>query len=108
MIGFVNLKIMSEVNIHNLEELFQKREKELNEKQEELDSQRGMLSVAIDELVKNNEILKERNEELQRLLYQSSHSLKSPISSIQGIIQLCRYEPLSSTQEEYLNLVETK
>jgi len=99
---------MSDVNIHNLAELLKKREQELNEKQEELDSQRGMLSIAIDELVKNNEILKERNEELQQLLYQSSHSLKSPISSIQGIIQLCGYEPLSSTLKEYLTLVETK
>lgn len=99
---------MSEENTNSLAELLQKRERELIEKQEELDSQRGMLSAAVHELVKNNEILKERNEELNRLLYQSSHSLKSPISSIQGIIQLCRYEPLTAALNEYLTLVEIK
>lgn len=97
-----------EKTVRSLEDILEQREQELKEKQEELDSQRGMLSTAIDELVKNNEILKERNQELNQLLYQSSHSLKSPISSIQGIINLLRLEALTPNAQEYVAHLEKK
>lgn len=97
-----------EKTVRSLEDILEQREQELKDKQEELDSQRGMLSTAIDELVKNNQILKERNQELNQLLYQSSHSLKSPISSIQGIINLLQLEALTSNGQEYVAHLEKK
>lgn len=90
-------------------------EQDLKDKQEELDSQRGMLSAAVDELVKYNEsltnalrLIKERNQELERLLYQASHGLRSPITSVLGIIQLFKYEPLSETAKSYINHIERR
>ncbi len=102
-------------NIQQLTSLLQERETSLLEKQEELDSQRGMLSAAIDELVAKNKNLeetlvklKERNSELQQLLYQSSHGLRSPLSSIQGVINLMDIETISSSLVEYKGHVDVK
>ena len=74
-----------------------------------------MLSSAIDELMKYNKSLKEalnnlkdRNVELERLLYQSSHGLRSPITSVLGIIQLLQYETLSETTINYIKHIEQK
>lgn len=75
------------------------REMEVKEKQEELDAQRGMLSAALNEAVKYNdsltqtlEELRVRNSELERLLYHSSHSLRSPVTSMLGILNLMEAE----------------
>lgn len=90
-------------------------EQNLRDKQEELESQRGMLSSAIDELVEKNhhlsrtlEVLEYRNAEVEQLLYQSSHGLRSPLSSIKGILKLLQYEPHSSASSTYYQLIELK
>lgn len=106
---------MDNLTTHELRLLLQQCDQNLKDKQEELDSQRGMLSSAIDELMKYNksltealENLKSRNVELERLLYQSSHGLRSPITSVLGMIQLLRYEPLSETSVNYIRHIERK
>lgn len=83
---------------------------ELKEKQEELEAQRGMLSAALDEAMKYNESLtktleelKVRNSELERLLYHSSHSLRSPVTSMLGILNLMEAEKDLHLSSSYSN-----
>lgn len=81
---------------------------ELRELKEELLSQREELTAAIEQLVlKNNHLeealfqLKRRNEELDKILYRASHDLKTPVSSLEGLLELMAGEELSA---ELLNL----
>lgn len=106
---------MDQDNLNEFAKLLAQKEQDFLDKQEELDAQRGMLSTAIDELVKNNqslsdalEALKNRNAELEHLLYQSSHGLRSPLSSILGIIKLMHYEPIPDMGKTYLHHIESK
>ncbi len=48
------------------------------------------------------------NKELDQILYRASHDLKSPISSIQGIIKLFEREDLTKNQTEYIHHVWQK
>ena len=84
------------------------REKELNEKAEELEAQKEELTAAIEELVKKNAFLnatlaelQERNEELDQLVYRTSHDLKTPITSTQGLLHLLNAENPSPSIKEY-------
>ena len=95
--------------------LVREKEHDLQEKQEELDSQREMLSAAVDELAKYNRNLeaalgtvKEQKADLEKLLYQSSHGLRSPLSSIQGILNLMRAEPMTDALEDYRQYIDRK
>lgn len=42
------------------------------------------------ELVKNNELLTKTNKELDRFVYSASHDLRSPLSSMLGLVELAR------------------
>jgi signal transduction histidine kinase len=104
---------MSQVKIEELQALLNKREQELIYKQEELDSQRGMLSAAIQELVIKNQnlevtldTLKTKNDELSGLLYSASHGLKTPAVSVQAFVQLLRNEPLNEASSQYVDYLE--
>lgn len=82
------------------------RERDLADQKEELQSQKEELTAAIEELVsKNNSLadalerLQQRNEELDQILYRSSHDLKTPVSSLQGLLDLLKTEGLTPSQE---------
>jgi signal transduction histidine kinase len=90
-------------------------QKELAEKQEELQSQKEELTAAIEELVlKNNYLidalkqLQKRNEELDMLLYRASHDLKSPVASLQGLLNLLGSEDLTESQHQMLEFMDQK
>jgi len=102
-------------NIETLQLSLREKEVDLLEKQEELESQREMLSAAINELALKNKNLEETlvklnelNVELRQLLYQSSHGLRSPLTSIQGVSNLMGLEPMSNTMREYKGHVDFK
>ncbi len=91
------------------------RENELAEKQEELQSQKEELTAAIEELViKNNRLtealqqLQTRNQELDQLLYRTSHDLKTPVSSLEGLLHLMKSETLSESQITLLQYMDQK
>lgn len=72
--------------------------------QEQLDAQRGMLSSAIDELVKKNAalegamtVLNKRNDELQKIAYRSFHDMKSPMVNLSGLLELVKLETDNET-----------
>lgn len=93
-------------------ETLAEREKELNEKAEELEAQKEELTAAIEELVKKNNFLnatlaelQERNEELDQLVYRTSHDLKTPITSTQGLLHLLNAENPPPSIKEYAHRI---
>lgn len=84
--------------------MLEEREVDFEEQKEELQSQKEELTAAIEEVVRKNDYLTEtleklkvRNEELDQILYRTSHELKSPLTSLEGLLLLLK--PLEHTDE---------
>lgn len=91
------------------------REQELADVAEELSSQKEELTAAIEEVMEKNKslldtlhLLRERSFELDQILYRTSHDLRSPLSSIKGILTLLKLEPQSDTIRSYGQHIEDK
>lgn len=96
------------------EMMIKERELELAEQREEFLSQQEELTAAIEELMKKNAYLvktlgelKIRNEELDQILYRASHDLKTPVSSILGLISILESSP-SPDQQPILSHLRRK
>ena len=83
------------------------RESDLADRMEEIDAQKEEFTAAVDELEGRNKMLesaleelRERNLELDQILYRASHDLRSPITSIVGILNLLEREPLGIIQKQ--------
>ncbi len=86
-------------------QLLEERERDLDEQKEELQSQKEELTAAIEAMVlKNNSLaealvqLQKRNQELDQILYRASHDLKTPVSSLEGLLDLLKGENLTDAQ----------
>ena len=73
----------------------------------------GAVEEANNLLIHKNEIINERNEELKQLnneldvfVYRTSHDLRSPISSVMGLINIMRTESDTQQLATYLDLQE--
>lgn len=84
----------------------QERERDLADKTEELLAQKDMLTAAIEEVMLKNDslnktlmTLRDRNFEMDQILYRTSHDLRSPLSSIRGILELAKAEPQSASMK---------
>ena len=93
----------------------QERERELEERSEELMAQKEELTAAIEELIGKNESLnatlaklQERNFELDQILYRTSHDLRSPVTSMKGIMMLMKADQLTASSQEYSRHLETR
>jgi signal transduction histidine kinase len=56
---------------------------------------------------KNQELMK-TNKELDRFVYSASHDLRSPISSVRGLIGLVRLNPHSPDAKSYLEIMDNQ
>ncbi len=99
---------MKDEEIKNLTALLEERtmklmerESELADKFEELESQKEELTAAVEELIHKNTDLNERNQELDQLLYRASHDLRSPITSMFGILHLLKSDAISESIKDY-------
>lgn len=99
---------MDEEEIKNLTALLEERtmklmerESELADKFEELESQKEELTAAVEELIHKNTDLNERNQELDQLLYRASHDLRSPITSMFGILHLLKSDAIPESIKDY-------
>lgn len=72
---------------------------ELTEQNWQLASQEEDLKIALDQL-------SERNFELDQLMYKTSHDLRSPLSSILGLVNLANLDNEPSHLREYLGKIE--
>jgi signal transduction histidine kinase len=84
--------IKPEINYKNL---LTERESDLEDRNEELEAQHEELTAAVEAMIiKNNylektlEELNTRNSEIDQIVYRSSHDLKSPITSLDGLFML--------------------
>lgn len=91
------------------------RERELEDRSEELMAQKEELTAAIEELMGKNESLsnalgklKERNFELDQILYRTSHDLRSPVTSMKGIMMLMNAELRTPACQEYGKHLNTR
>lgn len=91
------------------------REQQLDDQAEELSSQKEELTAAIEELMSKNTSLertlvqlRDRSFELDQILYRTSHDLRSPLSSIRGILSLLQLEPQSDIIRNYGKHIEDK
>lgn len=91
------------------------REQQIEEQAEELSSQKEELTAAIEELMAKNASLertlvqlRERSFELDQILYRTSHDLRSPLTSIRGILSLLQLEPQSDIIRSYGKHIEDK
>jgi signal transduction histidine kinase len=57
-------------------------------------------------VLQRTEELKQANEELNTFVYKSSHDLKSPLTSIKGLVGIAKTDPQAS--EKYLPLIENR
>lgn len=85
--------------------ILEEREADFAEQKEELQSQREELTAAIEEVVRKNNYLTDtlekltvRNDELDQILYRISHELKSPLTSLEGLLLL--FKPLEHSSEQ--------
>lgn len=60
------------------------------------------------DLNQKNEELTKVNEELDRFVYSTSHDLRSPISSLKGLINLTKYTDNPTEIKSYLEMMETR
>ncbi len=104
------VKLLEEKNAKLLE-----RERELQDRSEELMAQKEELTAAIEEVMGKNESLnstlgklKERNFELDQILYRTSHDLRSPVTSMKGIMMLMKAELQTPACQEYAKHLNTR
>lgn len=81
----------------------QKRiEEKMKALNEELMLQNVQMAAQEEELKATLEELSERNFELDQLMYKTSHDLRSPLSSIMGLVNLANLDKDSASRDNYL------
>lgn len=83
-----------------------KTEARLRTLNEELREQNWQLALREEELKAAMEELSERNFELDQLMYKTSHDLRSPLSSIMGLVNLANLDRESANRDQYLQKIE--
>jgi len=94
------------------QKLLSEREQELSERNEELEAQHEELTAAVEALIDKNarlesalEELHTRNQEIDQIVYRTSHDLKTPITSLEGLFDLMQVDG-ETNMEEYVDLAK--
>jgi PAS domain S-box-containing protein len=81
-------------------------EAQLKALNEELREQNWQLAMREEELKAAMEELSERNFELDQLMYKTSHDLRSPLSSIMGLVNLANIDKDTASRDQYLSKID--
>ncbi len=100
-----NLEIKNEMLAQQEEELAQINQY-LTEQNRSLEKAKNELLSSQNQLKDTLKTLEERNFELDQFVYKTSHDLRSPLSSVLGIIHLLNIEPDASRIPEYIQKIE--
>lgn len=73
----------------------------------EITNREQSLIITKHKLEEQNEALKQKNNELDRLIYSISHDIKSPLASIEGLVNLAALENQQQALIPYLTRIET-
>lgn len=60
------------------------------------------------EILALNQQLTERNFELDQIVYKISHDIRSPLTSILGLVNIIKLEPLAGEAARYIDLMENR
>ncbi len=83
-------------------------EDRLKSMNEELISQNFQLAAQEEELKDTLNALSERNFELDQLMYKTSHDLRSPLTSIMGLLNLANLDPDPTNKRLYLDKIKDR
>ncbi|AHM61000.1 multi-sensor signal transduction histidine kinase [Flammeovirgaceae bacterium 311] len=81
---------------------------ELQQHKTELDNTNKMLHEQKEDLQHLVEELSDRNYELDQIMYKTSHDLRSPLTSILGLLLLAKQEADTAKIHEYHNYIENR
>lgn len=84
---------------HKIDETLKRLNEELSQQNLQLGAQEEELKATLEEL-------SERNFELDQLMYKTSHDLRSPLSSVMGLINLAHLDNDAKNYPEYFNKIE--
>lgn len=105
---------MTDTNQHNdYKKLLTEREQELEDRNEELEAQHEELTAVVEALKEKNLYLERalgqlntRNQEVNQIVYRASHDLKTPITTLEGLLHLIEVDPMGDVSL-YLNLAKS-
>lgn len=72
-----------------------------------INSQITEINKSSQQLIQQNDELTKVNQELDQFVYSASHDLRSPLTTILGLINLLKFEREQNSREEYLSRIET-
>lgn len=85
-------------------------EKMVSERTADLWNTNHLLRIEIEEKNKNADRLKQMNEKLNNFVYRVSHDLRAPITSVEGLITVIKFERKAQSDkvDEYINILEER
>ncbi len=109
-IQMVNLKLDKFYMQNELKKINLNLEKMVSDRTAELWNTNNLLRSEIEEKKKNTERLKQMNEKLNNFVYRVSHDLRAPITSVEGLITVIKFERQANSDKvgEYLNILEER
>lgn len=101
-------QIQMNENLEMQNEELATQEEEIRQTNEELVSTNNQLSKERRKLIKIAKELKERNFDLDQIMYKTSHDIRSPITSVMGLLNIIKEEEDLCKIREYLEFLERR
>lgn len=114
MLGTAVQILAHKLDIFKMQEELQKSnlnlEKIVSDRTSELWNTNNLLRSEIEERKKSADRLKQMNEKLNNFVYRVSHDLRAPITSVEGLITVIKFERKteSGKVDEYINILEER
>ena len=102
--------ILQKKQIIEINQLLLKQQREIREQNEEVNQQKeeiGAMNETLEGRVKDRTmVLEQKNKQLAEYAFINAHLLRSPVSSILGLINLLKYEKLNKEERDIFNYLK--